>query len=74
MTGREVLRALKKAGGTVLREGRRHTVLGCDATKGKCGRCSTTLPRHRGDQKKGILDSIENALEPCLGENWLGRR
>ena len=38
----------------------------------KCGKCSTTVPVHAGeDIKKGTLRGIERDLEPCLGKGWL---
>jgi predicted RNA binding protein YcfA (HicA-like mRNA interferase family) len=40
----------------------------------KCGKCSTTVPVHAGeDIKKGTLRGIERDLEPCLGKGWLER-
>lgn len=38
----------------------------------RCGKCSTTLPVHAGeDVGKGLLRAIERDLEPCLGKGWL---
>lgn len=38
----------------------------------QCGKCSTTVPVHAGeDIKKGTLRGIERDLEPCLGKGWL---
>ena len=53
--------------------------MGCEKVRQKgshvrirCGSCFTTVPVHKGETLgKGLLDSIEKDLEPCLGEGWL---
>lgn len=67
MTGKQVLRRLKKAGGAVLRRRGSHVRARC-----RCGKYHTTVPVHAGkDLPPGTLRAIERDLEPCLGERWL---
>ena len=38
----------------------------------QCGRCTTTVPVHAGeDLGPGLLRKIERDLEPCLSKGWL---
>ena len=65
MTGRRLLKQLKKLECEVVRQRGSHVRI-------RCGRCQTTVPVHAGeDLPPGTLRAIEQALEPCLGAKWL---
>ncbi|MEK6275852.1 MAG: type II toxin-antitoxin system HicA family toxin [Actinomycetota bacterium] len=65
MTGRHVLRRLRRLGCEEVRQRGSHVRV-------RCGRCETTVPVHAGeDLPPGTLRAIERDLEPCLGRKWL---
>jgi len=66
--GKDVVRLLQTKFGCVkVRQAGSHVRM-------QCGKCSTTVPVHAGeDIKKGTLRGIERDLEPCLGKDWLDR-
>ncbi|TMK78515.1 MAG: addiction module toxin, HicA family [Actinobacteria bacterium] len=65
MTGRQLLRRLRKLGCEEVRQRGSHVRV-------RCGRCETTVPVHAGeDLPPGTLRAIERDLEPCLGKKWL---
>ncbi len=67
MTGKQVLRKLRKLGGEVIRQKGSHVRVVC-----RCGKNTTTVPVHAGrDLPPGTLRAIERDLEPCLGRRWL---
>jgi predicted RNA binding protein YcfA (HicA-like mRNA interferase family) len=66
LTARKLLRVLKAYGCAEVRRKGSHV-------RARCGKCSTTVPSHRGeDIGTGLLAKIERDLAPCLGEGWLG--
>jgi predicted RNA binding protein YcfA (HicA-like mRNA interferase family) len=69
VTGKDLLRILKKHGCRVVRRKGSHVrVDSPDA------RCHTTVPVHAGeDLGAGLLRQIERDMEPCLGKGWLKR-
>ena len=68
MTGKEVLRIVKKAGGEVARRRGSHVRV-------RCGACQTTVPLTGSkDLPPGTLRAIERDLEPVLGPRWLRQR
>jgi predicted RNA binding protein YcfA (HicA-like mRNA interferase family) len=63
MTGKELLRALRRRGCEEVRQRGSHVRV-------RCGDCQTTVPVHRGeDLPPGTLRAIERDLEPCL-KRW----
>jgi predicted RNA binding protein YcfA (HicA-like mRNA interferase family) len=65
MTGRELMRILRKRGCEVVRQRGSHVRV-------QCGKCQTTVPVHAAeDLPPGTLRAIERDLEPCLGRKWL---
>ena len=65
MTGRQLLRLLRKLECEAVRQRGSHVRV-------RCGRCQTTVPVHAGkDLPPGTLRAIERDLEPCLGEEWM---
>lgn len=65
MTARELLRILRSHGCLEIRQKGSHIRV-------RCGKCSTTVPNHKGeDVGTGLLAKIERDLEPCLGKGWL---
>lgn len=65
MTSRELLKILKAHGCVEVRQKGSHIRM-------RCGKCSTTVPTHKGeDLGTGLLKAIERDLAPCLGEGWL---
>ncbi|MBI4259861.1 MAG: type II toxin-antitoxin system HicA family toxin [Actinobacteria bacterium] len=65
MTGREVVRRLKRLRCVVVRQRGSHVRV-------RCGTCQTTVPVHSGqDLPPGTLRAIERDLEPCIGREWL---
>jgi len=67
VTSRELLRLLRAYGCVEVRQKGSHVMV-------RCGKCQTVVPVHPGeDIKPGTLHSIERALEPCLGKDWLKR-
>jgi predicted RNA binding protein YcfA (HicA-like mRNA interferase family) len=65
LTGKDLLRLLRKAGCTELRQKGSHVVV-------QCGTCQTVVPVHAGeDLGPGLLRAVERDLEPCLGKGWL---
>ncbi len=66
MTGKDLLRVLRKHGCVELRQKGSHVMV-------QCGGCQTVVPVHAGeDLGPGLLRAIERDLEPCLGTAWLG--
>ncbi|MFA5786165.1 MAG: type II toxin-antitoxin system HicA family toxin [Actinomycetota bacterium] len=67
MTGREVLRILRRRGCEVVRQHGSHVRV-------RCGDCQTTVPVHAGeDVALGTLRAIARELEPCIGKGWLSK-
>jgi predicted RNA binding protein YcfA (HicA-like mRNA interferase family) len=67
MKASELLRILRSHGCVEVRQKGSHVRV-------RCGKCSTTVPVHAGeDLGKGLLRAIERDLEPCLGKGWLGK-
>lgn len=67
MTGKDVLRQLRRLGGQEVRRRGSHVRV-------ECGKCVTTVPVHAGqDLPPGTLRAIEQDLAPCLGKGWLKR-
>ncbi|MGH3030906.1 MAG: type II toxin-antitoxin system HicA family toxin [Gaiellaceae bacterium] len=65
MTGRGLLRRLRRLGCEQVRQRGSHVRVRCDS-------CETTVPVHAGeDLPPGTLRAIERDLEPCLGRRWL---
>jgi len=65
LTGKTLLKLLKKKGCVELRQKGSHVMV-------KCGKCQTVVPIHAGeDLGTGLLHKIERDLEPCLGQGWL---
>lgn len=65
MRAKDLLRVLRGLGCETVRQRGSHLRV-------RCGKCSTTVPVHAGeDLGKGLLRSIEKDLEPCLGKGWL---
>jgi predicted RNA binding protein YcfA (HicA-like mRNA interferase family) len=65
MTGKDLLRRLRKLGCEEVRQAGSHVRVAC-------GECSTTVPVHaKEDLGPGLLRAIERDLEPCLGKRWL---
>ncbi len=66
MTGRDVLRRIDQLGGVMVRQKGSHVRV-------KLGRCTTTVPVHRGeDIPIGTLRKIERDLASCVGKaRWL---
>ncbi|HLG00999.1 MAG TPA: type II toxin-antitoxin system HicA family toxin [Acidimicrobiia bacterium] len=65
MTGKQLLRTLRKRGCVELRQRGSHVIV-------RCGECQTVVPVHAGeDLGTGLLRSIERDLEPCLSKRWL---
>lgn len=73
MKAREVIRAIKKAGGKQIRQVGSHKRFAVEYTTpdGKSSTVFTTVADHGGDIPIKTLDSIEKALEPALGKGWL---
>ena len=64
MTGKEVLRRLKKRGCDVVRQKGSHVRI-------RCKECQTTVPVHAGeDLPVGTLSAIERDLAACIGRGW----
>lgn len=62
VTGKEVLRRLRRLGCEEVRQVGSHVRV-------ECARCVTTVPVHAGkDLPPGTLRAIERDLEPCLGK------
>jgi predicted RNA binding protein YcfA (HicA-like mRNA interferase family) len=70
---REVIRAIRQAGGKQTRQVGSHRRFCVEYTKadGSSATAFTTVPDHGGDIPIGTLASIEKALEPALGKGWL---
>jgi predicted RNA binding protein YcfA (HicA-like mRNA interferase family) len=67
VTAREVVRRLLDHGCTKVRQKGSHARFASP-----CGKCAVTVPMHAGRViPRGTLKSIERAMEPCLGPNWL---
>jgi predicted RNA binding protein YcfA (HicA-like mRNA interferase family) len=65
LTGKDLLRLLRKRGCVELRRKGSHVVV-------QCGKCQTVVPVHAGeDLGPGLLRAIERDLEPCLEKGWL---
>jgi len=65
MTGRQLLRTLRRQGCEIVRQKGSHVRV-------RCGICQTTIPVHVGqDLGRGLLAAIARDLAPCLGEGWL---
>jgi predicted RNA binding protein YcfA (HicA-like mRNA interferase family) len=66
LTGKNLLKLLRKMGCVELRQRGSHVMV-------KCGKCQTVVPIHAGeDLGPGLLRAIERDLELCLGKGWLG--
>jgi len=65
MKRREVLRALRRVGCVLVREGGEHSVWGCP-----CGQHRAAVPRH-SEISAGVVGSIEKQMG-CLPRGWLG--
>ena len=64
MTGRVLLRELKRMGCHEVRQRGSHVRV-------RCGRCRTTVPVHAGeDLGPGLLAAIARDLSPCLPKSW----
>lgn len=67
MSGKDLLRRLRKLGCQEVRQKGSHVRV-------VCGRCVTTVPIHAGeDLGPGLLKAIERDLQPCLGKGWMRR-
>jgi predicted RNA binding protein YcfA (HicA-like mRNA interferase family) len=66
VTSRELLKLLRRAGCTQVRQTGSHLIV-------RCGSCQTVVAMHPGDISNGTLRAIEKQLEPCLGEGWMQR-
>jgi predicted RNA binding protein YcfA (HicA-like mRNA interferase family) len=67
LTGKDLLRLLRKHGCVELRQKGSHVVV-------ECSKCQTVVPVHAAeDLGPGLLRAIERDLEPCLGKAWLRR-
>ena len=67
LTGKQLLRLLRKYGCVELRQRGSHVRV-------QCGKCMTTVPVHaREDLGPGLLRAIERDLEPALGKGWLSK-
>jgi len=65
LTGKNLLRLLRKRGCVELRQKGSHVVV-------QCNKCQTVVPVHVGeDLGPGLVRAIERDLEPCLGKGWL---
>jgi predicted RNA binding protein YcfA (HicA-like mRNA interferase family) len=65
LTGKDLLRLLRKLGCVELRQKGSHVVV-------QCRKCHTVVPLHSGeDLGPGLLRAIERDLEPSLGKGWL---
>ncbi|MGH3113895.1 MAG: type II toxin-antitoxin system HicA family toxin [Gaiellaceae bacterium] len=65
MTGRGLLRRLRRLACEQVRQRGSHVRV-------RCGACETTVLIHAGeDLPPGTLRAIERDLEPCLGRRWL---
>lgn len=73
MTRREIIKAIKKLNGNLVREGSRHSIYRC-----ACGKGMTSVQRHKGDFPKGTVRKIEKDLASpsgCFAPGWLlGRK
>jgi predicted RNA binding protein YcfA (HicA-like mRNA interferase family) len=68
MTARELRQLLRRLGCREVRQRGSHLIV-------QCGRCTTVVPVHAGeDIGPGLLRKIERDLEPCLGGHWLKRQ
>jgi predicted RNA binding protein YcfA (HicA-like mRNA interferase family) len=64
MTGKEVLRRLRRLGCEVVRQKGSHVRI-------RCGDCQTTVPVHAGeDLPAGTLAAIQRDLAACVGRSW----
>ncbi|MFY0582211.1 type II toxin-antitoxin system HicA family toxin [Cystobacter fuscus] len=69
MKAKELLRILREHGCEEVRQ------KGTSHVRVRCGKCSTTVPVHPGeDIGPGLLRAIERDVEPCLHPGWLGRQ
>jgi predicted RNA binding protein YcfA (HicA-like mRNA interferase family) len=65
VTSRELRRILKRRGCVEERQRGSHLFV-------RCGRCTTVIPVHPGeDIGTGLLSKIKRDLAPCLGADWL---
>ena len=65
MTGKDLLKLLRRSGCVELRHKGSHVMV-------QCGTCLTVVPVHAGeDLGPGLLRAIERDIEPCLGAGWL---
>jgi predicted RNA binding protein YcfA (HicA-like mRNA interferase family) len=68
MKARELRATLRRLGCAEVRQKGSHLTV-------RCGKCQTTIPVHAGeDIAPGTLRAIVKALDPCLGDDWLGKR
>lgn len=72
---REVIKAIKAAGGQQVRQVGSHKRFVVEYTQpdGAPSKVSTTVADHGGDIPTGTLAAIEKQLEPALGKGWLRR-
>jgi predicted RNA binding protein YcfA (HicA-like mRNA interferase family) len=66
VTPKELVRLLRRAGCTEVRQSGSHVIV-------RCWSCQTVVAMHPGDISKGTLKAIEKQLEPCLGKGWMQR-
>lgn len=64
MTGREIIRIIKRRGCEVTPGKGSHRKVKCP------GGCATVVSMHTGDIATGTLRDIVKKLEPCLGADW----
>ncbi len=67
MTGKQLLKRLRKFGCVELRQRGSHVIV-------RCGDRVTTVPVHaREELGPGLCRAIERDLEPALGKGWLSK-
>lgn len=65
MRTREVLKALRRQGCTLIRNNGRHDIYGCP-----CGKHEASVPTSHLEITAGVIRNIINDLE-CLPKGWL---
>ena len=73
MRAREVISAIEKSGGHLIRQVGSHRRYEAAYVRedGTEGRVATAVSMHSGDVPTGTLRKIERDLEPAFGEGWL---